>query len=98
MSAITFKAKPQQVFNTDSTEAYRYVRVPIFTRAHCDMDAFRRHPRYGSFANSDLFPGILKRIRKERFGASGQLRLDRIPEGVSVDITGFLAIVTIAVP
>ena len=97
MATITFKAKPRAVYNHDDTLAYTYVEVPTFTRKHCDMDAFRRHPRYGSFANSDLFPGILNRIRRDTFGSSAQLRLDLIPPGVSVDGSGCLTIVTLSV-
>jgi hypothetical protein len=97
MATITFKAKPRAVYNHDETLAYTYLDVPQFTRKHCDLDAFRRHPRYGGFANSDLFPGILNRIRRETFGSPAQLRLDRIPPGVTVDDSGFLAIVTLSV-
>lgn len=59
------------------------------------MNAFRTHPRYGGLANSDLFPGVLARIRKERLG--DKIRLDAIPEGVGVDTSKFLAVVTIDV-
>jgi hypothetical protein len=40
-----------------------------------------------------LFPNALRRIRADKFKGD-MLRLDRIPEGVSVDTSGFLAVVT----
>jgi hypothetical protein len=61
------------------------------------MSAFRRHPRYGSFANSDLFQNMLTRIRRDVFGTSDAVRLDRIPSGVLVDTSGFLATVSFEV-
>uniref|UniRef100_UPI00195314A5 hypothetical protein n=1 Tax=Klebsiella pneumoniae TaxID=573 RepID=UPI00195314A5 len=65
-------------------------------RTHCDMSAFRRHPRYRSYANSDLFPGMLARIAHEA-APNAYLRLDRLPDNVVVDRSGFLALVTITV-
>ncbi len=93
MATIKFKAKVQTVFNMDDTVAYHYIQVPEFDRKHCDMQAFRQHPKYGGLANSDLFKGALAKIRREKFGGN-PLRLDNIPAGVSVDTTGFLAVVT----
>jgi hypothetical protein len=61
------------------------------------MREFRQHPKWGSYANSDLFEGILREIRTKHFGGSGVLKLDSIPEGVTVDTSGFLAQVTIGV-
>lgn len=93
---ITFRAKPDRVLNMDGTLAWEQVKVPKLERRHCTMDAFRRHPRYGSYANSDLFPAMLARIAKER-APHGYLRLDRLPEGVEVDRSAFLAVVTFSV-
>ena len=58
---------------------------------------FRSHKLYGGLANSDLFPNILRRIRRDKFGQYGQIRLDRIPEGVTVEDEGFMCKVTIEV-
>jgi hypothetical protein len=94
MAKIEFKAKVQTVLNAHNDEvAYSYIDVPQFKRNHCDMNAFRTHPKYGGFANSDLFPAMLARIRRDVFGGN-PLRLDAIPAGVTVDTTGFLARVT----
>ena len=95
MAKISFKAKIQTVYNMDDTVAYHCIKVPELTRSHCDMDAFRRHPKYRSYANSDLFPGMLRRIRKDKFGET--IRLDKLPDGVTVDTSGFLAVVSISV-
>ena len=98
---ITFKGKVRTVYNPDETEAWKYIQVPVFTSAHVDMNAARRHPRYGGLANSTLFPNALKRIRTDKFGKENgyplALRLDRIPDGVTVDTSGFLAVVTFEV-
>lgn len=91
---IKFKAKIQTIYDMDDSIAYRGVKVPKLTASHCDMAAFRKHPKYGGFANSNMFPGILARIAKEK-GLKNFIRLDAIPEGVKIDMSGFLAVVTI---
>lgn len=96
MATIKFKAKVQAMRNADGSLAYEYLQVPEFDRKHCDMNAFRTHPKYGAYANSDLFKGVLKRIRSDVFGG-GFLKLNAAPETVSVDTSGFLAVVTFEV-
>lgn len=95
MATISFKAKSETIYNMDDTIAYTRVKVPALGRAHCDMDSFRRHPKYGSYANSDLFKSMLARIRKEKLG--DYVRLDRVPEGVMIDTSGFLVAVSLEV-
>lgn len=90
---IQFKGKVQTMYNIHDIVAYEYIQVPVLDRKHCDMNAFRTHPKYGSYANSDLFPGMLSRIRKDKFGGT-VLKLNAVPEGVHVDTSGFLAVVT----
>lgn len=97
MASITFKAKAMDRFNADGSIAYRMVPVPIFKRSHCDMGAFRDHEKYGIFANSDLFPNVLSRVRRDIFAGRDYLRLDAIPAGVTVNTSGFMTIVTIDV-
>lgn len=93
MATITFRAQPIPVYNSDRTLAYRVISVPVLKRHHCDMAAFRKHPLYGMFANSDLFPNVLNKIRREILGTT--LRLDQLPFGVTVDTSrGRLATVT----
>jgi hypothetical protein len=97
MTKIEFRASIETVLHADMTPAYRRIRVPELAARHCDMPAFRQHKRYGGLANSALFPGILRRIRLAVTGSaySDHIRLDRLPAGVTVDDTGFLARVTI---
>lgn len=97
LAKIQFKTKIRTVHYVDGTVAYQYVAVPELTRAHCDMAAFRRHEKYGGFANSDLFPNMLKRIRYDLMGGKACLRLDMVPTNASIDASGFLAVVTIEV-
>ena len=94
MATITFKAKVQTVWNHDDKPAWRYVAVPQLTRAHCDMQAFRFHLKFGGIANSALFPNVLSRIRRD---VGEEIRLDRIPAHVTIDESRFLATVTINV-
>ena len=95
MARIEFKAKVRNVRNIDGTLAFRVLDVPTLTRSHCDMNAFRQHAKFGGLANSDLFPNVLARIKQERLGE--HIHLDKIPDGVTVDETDFLAVVAIDV-
>jgi len=97
MATIEFKAKVKHVHNSDGTVAYQYIPVPELTRKHCDMNAFRQHPKFGGLANSDLFAGILSRVRSGLVNGGLGLRLDRLPDNVTVNTAGFLALVQVAV-
>jgi len=99
MASITFKAKVRDALcPTTDTTLWRYIEVPVFGRHHCDMIEFRRHSKFSSYANSDLFLGMLARLRRDIVGEhSNLLRLDRIPPHVKIDTTGFLATITIEV-
>jgi hypothetical protein len=98
MAKITFKAKVRSLIGAyDGCSAY--VNVPMFDRSHCDMPAFRAHPTFGGIANSDLFPKALRRLRRELIGSDSReyFRLCNLPAGVTVDRSGFLAVVTVEV-
>ena len=99
MATITFKTKVKEFWNVDGSSDGKYVNIPEFTRAHCDMAEFRRHPRFGGIANSTLFPNALKRIRRDvlRSDYRGYVRLSDIPENMNIDTSGFLAVVTITI-
>ncbi len=104
MATIKFKAKAETCYCASTGKAlYRYVQFPVLRRSHCDMGAFRTHPRFGSYANSDMFAGMLSRIRSDILAAtrgihSGVLRLDvALPDNVKIDESGFLVVVTIEV-
>ncbi len=95
-ATVIFRAKVRPVYDPKTDEvAFRDVAVPVFARRHCNMDAWRRHPKFGGLANSDLLPNILARIRADLVGYGSTIRLDRLPAGVTVDESDFLATVTI---
>ena len=94
---ITFRTKVQTMHDMDDTPLYDYIAVPEFKRSHVDMAAARNHPKYGGYANSDLFPGMLARIRRDVLNGRAYLRLNELPGNVTVDASGFLARVTIEV-
>lgn len=95
MPNIQFSAKVRDVYNADGTLAFKIVKVPKITRAHCDMCAFREHRVFGAYANSDLFDNLISKSLKTA-GIGEYIRLDRVPQGVAVDTSSFLARVTIA--
>lgn len=97
MPLITFKAKPIDVYNADDTFAFRQVKVASIGTQHCDMAAFRCSKAFGGYANSQLFPAMLKRALRDN-GVGATLRLDQLPACVTVDDSGFLAVVTIDLP
>lgn len=95
MAKIQFRAKVRTLhYVDDKYPPYSVIDVPQFKRSHCDMHAFHMHPKYGAYANSDLFPAMLRRIRADRFMKRDYFRLDAVPEGITVDTSGFLATVT----
>ena len=96
MPTVRFKAKPETIYNMDETPAWTWVKVPKLTRTHCDMDAFRQDVRFRSYANSDLFLSLLTRTL-EKAGIKSHIRLDDIPNFVTIEPVGFLYTVTIEV-
>lgn len=73
-----------------------YLELPVLARRHCDMNAARQHPRYGAYANSDLFPGMLRHIRAGVLDGAPRLYVDQLPDNVTIE-PGFLDTVTITV-
>lgn len=96
MARITFRTKMVQVYTPDNVFAFTKINVPEFKRHHCDMNGFRTHKTYGSYANSDLFPSMLKKIHRE-IAPLGFWKLESIPEGVKLETNGFFATVTVDV-
>lgn len=97
MATITFKAKAAREVTRDNVATGVYIiPVPTLTRGHCDMAAFRNHPKYGGLANSDLFGSALTRISRDTFKWQ-RIRTDEVPPNVTVDLSGFLAVVTVEV-
>ncbi len=94
MPNIKFKAKVTPFYNPDGTANSERIKVPAIKPSHCDMRAFRQHARFGPMANSEFFPGIIKKALKSA-GINEWLKLTDLPAAVSVDTSGFLARVTI---
>ena len=97
MLKVTFKAKPETVYNFDGTPAYTHVKVPVLTRKHCNIDAFRKSRKFGGFANSDMFPAMLNRAVLQ-LGIKSHIKLDSIPPCVTIEQGAFLSVVTIEIP
>ena len=57
---IRYKTKVQKTH-----DGREYVAVPQLSRHHCVMNGWRNCKTYGGLANSDLFPSVLKRVRKD---------------------------------
>lgn len=96
MPNITFKAKAEAVYYMDGSVHYHRIKVPKIERRHCDMNAFRTDKKFGPYANSDLFPALLRRAMKDA-NIPEHIRLDAVPESVEIDTSGFLAQVTIRI-
>ena len=90
---IRFKAKPEKIHFVDGTFYREQIKVPELKRSHVNMNQARSHKKYGSYANSDLFPAMLARIKREKF-PKGFIDLANVPEGVKVDTSKFLAVVS----
>ena len=61
MALLQFKTKGEKVWLTDTTFQTRFAIPKTLNSKHCDMAAFRQHPKYGDYANSVFFPSMLKR-------------------------------------
>lgn len=96
MPNIMFKAKVETVWHMDLSPAYQRIKVPKIERRHCDMNAFRTDKKFEPYANSDLFPSLLRRAIRDA-GIGEYIRLDAVPESVEIDTSGFLAQVTIKI-
>ncbi len=96
MNEINFKVKPEKIWHGDVAR-FR-VKVPEIGRRHCNMDAFRKSRRFGSYANSDIFPAMLARGLKQEGVPSHWYDGDALPPCVSVDNSGFLWAVKIILP
>ena len=108
MAQVQFKAKVVSVYNVDDTLAYKTIKIPAITRKHCDMDAMRKHSdkRISGFANSNMFEALIRSKIKTMLGeriimdinpdnVTKYLDNTKLPESVTIDTSGFLAVVTI---
>lgn len=102
MAEIKFKTKIRESYYSDRTLAARYFDRPlVFSRKHCDMEAFRKHKELGGLANSVLFAVALNRILLAR-GIGKRIYLQKgndvcpLPEGIRMT-EGYLTTVQIEV-
>ena len=93
MAKITFKAKAG-ILHRDSTTVVEY-KIPRLSRNHCDMEAFRRHPKYGYLANSDLFVNLVNNLARKLY-PTGYIRVDNLTDGTTIK-SGYLSTITIEV-
>lgn len=91
---LTFRGKPETIWFGDVPR--KRVKVPAFTRSHCNMEAFRSSRKFGPYANSDLFPALLAREVKLAKVPPYIYADESLPSGVTLDTSGFLWKVTIS--
>lgn len=97
MTTIQFKAKIETISIIEGGKVLRdipTVKVPQIKRRHCDMHEFRKHAKYGTYANSDFFEKMINADIKKEFGE--YIRVDQERAGVTIE-PGFLASVTLAI-
>lgn len=92
MAKISFKTKVKLIWVDDIQVPY--IDIPVLTRRHVDINEFRKHPKWGAYANSDLFPNILARFRYEQFRDRTWILLSNLPKNISIDQSNFLAVVS----
>ena len=92
MSALfTFRAKAHP---NRGNEHDPFVMVPMVNRRHLDINALRSHPRYRSYANSDLLLPLVQRDLN-RLGIKRIIHLNDLPQGVTITENNFLTEITI---
>jgi|DEB0MinimDraft_6_1074348.scaffolds.fasta_scaffold00040_6 hypothetical protein len=96
MAKIQFKRKIETVryLHDKGQIAFTGFKVPKIKTSHCDMNAFRLHPRYGAYANSCMFTAMINSAVKKLLGDYVKLE-KKLPDNVTIDTTGFLAVITI---
>ncbi len=72
-----------------------WVEVPNLFLQHCVVEDFKAHPSWRRTISSFELDEILEEHTTRLFGGARRLDLNAVPEGVSVDVFGALAIVTI---
>lgn len=91
MKCIAFKTKTFPIIQADNTERTAIRLKKTLTRTDCNLKS-HEHDYY----NSDLFPSMLNRHYQTVTGGRDYLYLDSLPEGITVDTSGFLAVVQVS--
>lgn len=90
MVRVIFQAKIHTTVDSGS-----WVEVPHLCLQHCVMEDFKVHPSWRRAISSLELDETLEAHTNRLFGDARRLDLSAAPEGVSVDVFGALAIVTI---
>ena len=93
MKAITYKTKVRKLIESDGSESDIIDYKRELTRRDCNLK-----PHEHNYYNSDLFPAMLNGVYQNAIERKQWVRLAKLPEGVAVDASGFLAVVTIQLP
>ncbi|MDX7689936.1 hypothetical protein SJS37_19585 [Aeromonas caviae] len=86
------------IFQADvktSVDNKMWVKVPRLYREHCVAEDFKISPIWRAIFFSQDINEILEAYRDKLFGGSHFIDIHTLPEGVTVDLFGLLAIVTI---
>ena len=94
MGQIQYKTKVQYIWNSEGTEKEPYINYKrVLGRSDCTL---KNHEH--TYYNSDLFPSMLNRAHKNATQGKEWCRLRELPDGVQVDTSKFLAVVTVSLP
>ena len=93
MAQIQFKTKVRKLHEADDTLSDYIELKRAVTRHDCDLK-----PHQHTYYNCDMFPAMLNRAYKAVTGSKEWIRLNQLPEGVTVDTSKFLAVVTVQLP
>jgi hypothetical protein len=92
-ATVTFKTKVRHMQDGDTGTTFEYIDYKReLSRHDCNLK-----PHQHDYYNSDLFPSMLKRAYETAIGGRPWVRLSCLPENVTVNSTGFLAIVTVRI-
>lgn len=93
MASVTFKTKLRTV-DDRGNDRRGFTFKKTVGRIDCDLK-----PHQHKYYNSDLFPAMLNRAYREVIGQYADwVFLDNLPSGVSVDDSGFFAVITVSLP
>lgn len=90
MVRVIFQAKIHTTIDSDG-----WVEVPHLCLQHCVLEDFKAHNSWKKLISSLELDETLEEHSNRLFGDARRLDLSAAPEGVSVDVFGALAIVTI---
>lgn len=93
MAHIQFKTKVKKLIESDNTESAYIELKRRVKKSDCSL-----RPHEHTYYNSDLFEGILNRAYQAITHGKEWVRLNALPQHVTVDTSKFLAVVKIELP